>query len=45
MVARGFSGRMPSYGDRPATAGEWAAGMSVPAAAVVLAILSVTVLR
>lgn len=44
MVARGFSGRMPSFGDRPATAREWVVGLSVPAAAVVLAFLSLTVL-
>jgi cobalt/nickel transport system permease protein len=45
MVARGFTGRMPVYGDRPATAREWRMGLSVPLAAVVLAVLSLTVLR
>ncbi len=45
MVARGFTGRMPTFGDRPATIGEWWIGLSVPLVAVVLALLSVTVLR
>lgn len=45
MVARGFSGLMPSYGDQPATRREWVAGLSVPVAAVILAVLSLTVLR
>ena len=45
MVARGFTGRMPTFGDRPATTGEWWIGLSVPLVAVVLALLSVTVLR
>ena len=45
MVARGFTGRMPVFGDRPATTGEWWIGLSVPLVAVVLAILSVTVMR
>lgn len=45
MVARGFNGRMPVYGSQPATPGQWIAGLSVSLAAVVLAILAVTVLR
>jgi cobalt/nickel transport system permease protein len=45
MVARGFTGRMPSYHDRPATLVEWVAGLAVPFGAVVLALLSLTVLR
>jgi len=45
MVARGFTGRMPSYGDRPATGREWTGGLSVPFAALLLAVLSMTVLR
>jgi cobalt/nickel transport system permease protein len=45
MVARGFSGRMPAYGGRAATAAEWCAGLAVPAGAVLLAILASTVLR
>lgn len=45
MVARGFTGRMPLYGVTPATTGQWLGGMSVPAVAVVLAFLSLTVLR
>ncbi len=45
MVARGFTGRMPTYGDRPASLREWALGLSVSAVAVVLAVLSVTVIR
>ena len=44
MVARGFTGRMPVFGDRPATTREWWIGLSVPLAAVLLALLSVTVL-
>jgi cobalt/nickel transport system permease protein len=44
MVGRGFSGRMPAYGDRPATASEWVAGLSVPAGAFILALLSLTVI-
>jgi cobalt/nickel transport system permease protein len=45
MVARGFTGKMPVFGDRPATTREWWIGLSAPLVAVVLAILSVTVLR
>ncbi len=45
MVARGFTGRMPVYGDRPATTAEWVTGLLVPSGAVVLAVLSMTVLR
>jgi cobalt/nickel transport system permease protein len=45
MVARGFTGRMPAYGDRPASLREWLAGSSVPAAAILLAALSITVFR
>jgi cobalt/nickel transport system permease protein len=45
MVARGFTGRMPVFGDRPATTREWWIGLSVPLVAVLLAALSVTVLR
>jgi hypothetical protein len=36
---------MPVFGDRPATTREWWIGLSAPLVAVVLAILSVTVLR
>ena len=45
MVARGFTGSMPSYRDEPATPWQWMAGLSVPLAAVLLAVLSLTVLR
>ncbi len=45
MVARGFTGRMPTYGDRPASLRQWVLGLSVSAVAVVLAFLSVTVIR
>jgi cobalt/nickel transport system permease protein len=45
MVARGFIGRLPAYGGRPATLREWLVGLSVPATAVVLAVLSTTVMR
>lgn len=45
MVARGFTGQMPAYADQPATGRQWIAGLSVPIAALVLALLSVTVLR
>jgi cobalt/nickel transport system permease protein len=45
MVARGFTGRMPSYGDEPATWRQWATGLSVPLAACLLAVLSTMVLR
>jgi len=45
MVARGFTGRMPVFGDRPATTREWWIGLSVPLVAVLLAALSVTLLR
>jgi cobalt/nickel transport system permease protein len=45
MVARGFTGRMPSYGDEPATWRQWAIGLSVPLAACLLAVLSLTVLQ
>jgi cobalt/nickel transport system permease protein len=44
MVARGFTGRMPVYGDRPATLVEWMSGLSVPLAAVTLASLSLMVI-
>lgn len=44
MVARGFTGRMPLFGSRPATTREWMTGLSVPMAAVLLAALSLTVL-
>jgi cobalt/nickel transport system permease protein len=44
MVARGFAGRMPVFGDRPATTREWWIGLAVPLVAVLLALLSVTVL-
>lgn len=45
MVSRGFTGRMPSFGGRSPTGAEWAAGLSLPAAALVLAVLASTVLR
>jgi cobalt/nickel transport system permease protein len=45
MVARGFTGRMPVFGDRPATTREWWIGLSVPVVTVLLAVLSVTALR
>jgi hypothetical protein len=45
MVARGFTGRMPVFGDRPARTREWWIGLSVSLAAVLLALLSLTVLR
>jgi cobalt/nickel transport system permease protein len=45
MVARGFTGRMPAYGDRAVTRREWIAGLSVPMLAVAVAVLSLTVLR
>jgi cobalt/nickel transport system permease protein len=45
MVARGFTGRIPVYGDEPATPGQWLIGLAVPLVAVVLALLSLTVLR
>lgn len=45
MLARGYTGRMPVYGDRTASAREWWTGLSVPFAAVLLALLSITVLR
>jgi cobalt/nickel transport system permease protein len=45
MVARGFTGQMPAYADQAATLRQWIAGLSVPIAALVLALLSVTVLR
>lgn len=44
MVARGFTGRMPAYGDKPATRRQWVIGLSVPFAALLLAGLSLTVL-
>ena len=44
MVARGFTGRMPVFGNRTATAREWWIGLSVSLVAVLLALLSVTVL-
>ncbi len=44
MVARGFTGRMPVFGDRPATTREWWIGLSVSLVAVLLALLSVTAL-
>ena len=44
MVARGFAGRMPVFGDRPATTREWWIGLSVPLVAVLLALLALTVL-
>ena len=45
MVARGFTGQMPAYADQAATRRQWIAGLSVPIAALLLALLSVTVLR
>lgn len=45
MVARGFTGRMPVYGDQPASLRAWAIGLSVPAAAVILVLLSITMIR
>jgi cobalt/nickel transport system permease protein len=45
MVARGFSGRMPRHGEKPATRRQWGAGLAVPLAAVLLALLSHMVLR
>jgi hypothetical protein len=45
MVARGFTGRIPVYGDEPATPGQWLIGLAVPVVAVVLSLLSLTVLR
>ncbi len=45
MVARGFTGRMPRYGEAPATLGQWASGLWVPIATSILAFLSLTVLR
>jgi hypothetical protein len=44
MVARGFSGRIPAYGDEKVTARQWLIGLAVPGAAVVLALLAMTVL-
>jgi cobalt/nickel transport system permease protein len=44
MVARGFAGRLPVYGDEQATPRQWLVGMTVPAATVILALLSLTVL-
>ncbi len=44
MMARGFAGRLPVYGDRPATLRQWLTGFSVSFAAILLAILSNTVL-
>lgn len=45
MVARGFTGRMPVYRSQPASSGQWLTGLSVPFAALMLAVLSLTVLR
>jgi cobalt/nickel transport system permease protein len=45
MVARGFTGQMPLYGDRAATGREWVGGLSVPTAALVLAAVAIIVLR
>jgi hypothetical protein len=44
MIARGFTGRMPVFGDRAGTMAEWWAGLSVPLAAWLVAALSLTVL-
>jgi hypothetical protein len=44
MVARGFAGRIPVYGDEKATPRQWLVGMIVPGATVMLAVLSLTVL-
>ncbi len=44
MVARGFNGRMPSFGETAATRAEWLAGLSVPAAVTVMAVLAGTIL-
>lgn len=44
MVARGFTGRIPVYGEDEATPGQWIVGLSVPGATVILAVLSLTVL-
>ncbi len=45
MVARGFTGQMPSHGDRSASLREWIRGLSVPVAVSLLAVLAMTVLR
>ena len=45
MVARGFAGRIPVYGDEKATPRQWLVGMIVPGATVILALLAVTVLH
>jgi cobalt/nickel transport system permease protein len=42
MVARGFNGRIPAYGDEKVTARQWLTGLTVPGAAVVLALLAMT---
>ena len=44
MVARGFNGRIPAYGDEKVTVRQWLIGLIVPGAAVVLALLAMTVL-
>jgi cobalt/nickel transport system permease protein len=44
MVARGFTGRMPGFGDRPATFGQWLTGLSVPLLTVLLTVLALTVI-
>ncbi|MGA7097443.1 MAG: cobalt ECF transporter T component CbiQ [Acidimicrobiia bacterium] len=44
MVARGFNGRMPSFGEPVATGAEWLAGLAVPAVVTVMAVLAGTVL-
>jgi cobalt/nickel transport system permease protein len=41
MVARGFTGRMPEFGGRPATIAEWAVGLAVPAGVALLALIAV----
>jgi cobalt/nickel transport system permease protein len=44
MVARGFTGRIPLYGDVRATPRQWLVGLIVPGVTVMLAGLSLTVL-
>jgi cobalt/nickel transport system permease protein len=45
MVARGFTGQMPSQSNHPATGRQWITGLSVALAAVLVLVLSRTVLR
>jgi cobalt/nickel transport system permease protein len=45
MVARGYDGRMPRFGDRPATGSQWAGGLAVSVCTMLIAVLSMTVIR